>query len=103
MTDSNRDGEIKNHFYVVSQFSKVPKEIIEEFLPKRADAITLKGITQEQMERSVTYFPENVLYLPDEAEKEHVVVETGNKADPFTGITADTKYKQLSIWDILGV
>ncbi len=105
MTDPNREGEIKNRFYVVSQFSKVPEEVIEEFLPKQADAIKLKGITREQMERSVDYFPENVLYLPEEvaaeAKKDPTAIAEV-KLDPFEKITVNTKYDQMTIWDIIG-
>ena len=109
MTDPNTNGEIKNRFYVMSQLSKVPEFIIEEFLSKEPRTITMKGITKEQMERSVDYFPDNVLYLPDDIAEEGSECEDaekpketeGEKQDPFAAITAETKYEQMSIWDIL--
>lgn len=69
----------------------------------------MKGITKEQMERSVDYFPDNVLYLPDDIAEEGSECEDaekpketeGEKQDPFAAITAETKYEQMSIWDIL--
>lgn len=92
-------------FYMASKFSYVEPDIIEMYLEIQPETITFKGISKEQIKRSISCFPENILLYPEifnEAEKTDVEHEKKEKYKQiFENINAETKYEQLSIWDII--
>lgn len=80
--------------YVAEQLGHAPAHIVDMLVEQYPGAISLRGITREQIEISILHFPENVLYAP--------VEEKQANAENVTNICYDTaECKQLSIWDIL--
>lgn len=92
-------------FYMITQFSYVEPEIIDSYIETQPNAITLKGINKEQIKKSISCFPENILLYPNIfTDKEKPVAAKEEKTDYksiFDRITVETKYEQMSIWDII--
>lgn len=99
-----RDNKIENSYWrlcVAKAFKQAPRELIEEFVTTREDAIYLNGLTKEDIERHLEIFPESVLYIPDEEPEENtapiVTIPT-----PTINILPDVSvFEQMTIWDIL--
>ena len=100
-----KNSEIRNRFYVASKLTHVPEDVIEEFIPNEERAINLKGITRAQIEKSLEYFPENVLYIPEQEEEEisQIIKQEGLNptVSSFAGIPEVSQFTQMTIWDIL--
>lgn len=91
-------------FYMTTKFSYVEPETIDFYIEKEGNAISLKGISKEQIKRSIECFPENILLYPDiftEVEEPAVKEAKTDYKPIFDSITAETKYEQMSIWDLL--
>lgn len=91
-------------FYMTTKFSYVEPETIDFYIEKERNAISLKGISKEQIKRSIVCFPENILLYPDifkDVEEPTVKEAETDYKSIFDSITAETKYEQMSIWDLL--
>jgi len=88
-------------FRTALEFKETPREIIEEFIEKRADAILLKGLTEEDIKRSLEKFPENVLYVSEKEYEKSSETLVVTQPKPISLLPDVSVFEQISIWDIL--
>lgn len=89
-------------FYAAKQLKEVPASWLEDFIPEFAETIFFKGMTTEMKQKSIHFFPENILYLESDVSCiPPTMVNLVDNSITKNIITNTTIYEQITLWDLL--
>ena len=103
----HKDDSTYEWMYTLLQCSYPPSEAVDHALSSFPAAIDIKGLSSSQIDKSIMSFPMNILKAPEwYVKKERNLEEhrdTAEKVSSGHTVSITDDYKQLNIFDILGM